>query len=75
MANNTKIDRLYSVDNVVHVRLANHVFDQDGTLTSLTFSRHTISPGQDYSNEDDEVKAMCASIHTPELIASLANIK
>ena len=37
---------------------------------SGTFHRHVIAPGDDYSAEDDRVKAVCAAVHTPEVIAA-----
>jgi hypothetical protein len=31
-----------------------------------------VQPGQDYSNEDASVQAVCAAVHTPEIIAAYA---
>ena len=38
----------------------------------LTFNRHTIEAGQDYSSQSTEVKAICAAVHTSEVIAAKA---
>lgn len=43
---------------------------EDGKQISGTFSRHVIAPGDDYSNEDARVQAICAATHTPEVIAA-----
>lgn len=43
---------------------------EDGQQISGTFHRHVIAPGQDYSAEDDRVKAVCAAVHTPAVIAA-----
>ena len=35
-----------------------------------TFHRHVVAPGDDYSNEDARVKAICAATHTADVIAA-----
>ena len=55
--------------NVVQVRTATRIVE-DGMLISQSFHRHTVAPGQDYSQEDSRVQAICAAIHTPEVVAS-----
>jgi hypothetical protein len=37
--------------------------------TTWEFKRHTIVPGDDYSQEDQRVQAICAVVHTPEVIS------
>jgi hypothetical protein len=37
---------------------------------SSKFHRHVVAPGNDYSAEDVRVKAICAILHTPEVIAA-----
>jgi archaellum component FlaF (FlaF/FlaG flagellin family) len=43
---------------------------EDGKAISSQFHRHVVVPGQDYSAEDAKVQAVCASIHTAEVIAA-----
>ena len=45
-------------------------FMEDGKQISNTFHRHIVAPGDDYSAEDAKVKAICAVVHTPEIIAA-----
>ena len=51
----------------VQVRVAT-VIKRDGEEISRSFHRHVLAPGDDYSAEDDKVKAVCAAVHTPEVI-------
>ena len=53
----------------VQVRTATVIY-KDGVEISRGFHRHVISAGDDYSNEDAEVQAICAAVHTPEVIAA-----
>lgn len=43
---------------------------EDGVEISSKFHRHVVVPGADYSAEDAKVQAICASMHTPEVIAA-----
>ena len=43
---------------------------EDGKEISGTFHRHVVSPCDDYSQEDAKVQAICAAVHTPEVIAA-----
>lgn len=51
----------------VQVRTA-VVIKEDGVVIAQSFNRHVISPGDDYSTENERVQAICAATHTPELI-------
>ena len=53
----------------VQVRVATRIIE-DGNVISQTFHRHVVSPGQDYSAEDPKVQAICAAVHTPDVIAA-----
>jgi hypothetical protein len=53
----------------VQVRTAT-VIERDGDEISRSFHRHVISAGDDYSNESAEVQAICAAVHTAEVIAA-----
>ena len=43
---------------------------EDGVEISSKFHRHVVAPGDDYSAEDDKVQAICAAVHTTEVIAA-----
>jgi len=43
---------------------------EDGVQISTTFHRHVVAPGDDYSNEDPKVRAICAAVHTEEVVAA-----
>ena len=51
----------------VQVRTATVIY-KDGAEISRGFHRHVINAGDDYSNEDAEVQAICAAVHTQEVI-------
>jgi len=62
------VDKIEVVEvGVVQVRTATRIVE-NGNVISTSYHRHTIAPGQDYSNEDDRVKAICAATHTQEVI-------
>ena len=43
---------------------------EDGVEISSKFHRHVVAPSDDYSQEDAKVKAICAAVHTAEVIAA-----
>jgi hypothetical protein len=53
----------------VQVRTCTKVME-DGVELSSGFHRHVVTAGQDYSNESAEVQAICAVVHTPEIVAA-----
>ena len=60
-----------TAQNIVQVREINQFVDDStnpSTVTNAGYQRHVIVPGQDYSKEDAKVKAICAAVHTPEVI-------
>ena len=57
--------------NTVQVR-TDTIIMRDGVEISRNYSRHVVQPGDDYSNEDAGVQAVCAAVHTPEVIAAYA---
>ena len=64
------VDLIEVVENgCVQVRTKTAIME-DGKQISGTFHRHVVVPGQDYSNEDSRVQAICAATHTPEVIAA-----
>ena len=65
----TVVDLIETLENgCVQVRTTTRILD-DGVAVSSSFHRHVVAPGDDYSQEDDRVKAICAAIQTPEVIA------
>jgi len=65
-----KVDRIEVVESgVVQVRTCTKIME-DGKQISGSFHRHTVAPGDDYSNEDARVQAICAATHTAEVVAA-----
>jgi hypothetical protein len=66
-----KIETVESIeilkDGCVNVFL-HTVLENDGKAIHSSFLTHTILPGADYSNEPERVKAVCAVVHTADVI-------
>ena len=70
------LEKVISVDlievvesGVIQVRTKTAILE-DGKQISGTFHRHVVAPGDDYSNEDARVKAICKATHTAAVIAA-----
>lgn len=70
------ITKIVSVDRIevledgsVQVRTKTAIME-NGKQISSTFHRHVVVPGDDYSNEDARVQAICAAAHTADVIAA-----
>lgn len=64
------IDKIEIVENgTVQVRQVTRIIE-DGNELSKSYHRWTIAPGQDYSDQPDNVKAICQAAHTPAVIAA-----
>ena len=70
------LEKVISVDlieiiesGVVQVRTKTAI-KEDGVEITSQLHRHVVVPGADYSQEDAKVQAICASMHTPEVIAA-----
>ena len=64
------VDLIETIENgCVQVRTCTRIID-DGKQISGTFHRHVVAPGDDYRAEDAKVQAICAAVHTPEVIAA-----
>jgi hypothetical protein len=64
------VDLAEVVENgTVQVRTKTAILE-DGKEISSKFHRHVVVPGADYSAEDAKVQAICAAIHTPEVVAA-----
>jgi hypothetical protein len=46
------------------------VIKEDGVEISSKFYRHVVAPGDDYSAEDARVQAICAAMHTVDVVAA-----
>ena len=53
----------------VQVRTCTKVLE-DGVELSSGYHRHVVTAGDDYSAESTEVQAICAAVHTSEVIAA-----
>ena len=66
----TSVDLIEVIENgCVQVRTKTAI-KEDGVEISSKFHRHVVVPGADYSAEDAKVQAICASIHTAEVVAA-----
>jgi len=64
------VDLIEIVENgCIQVRTKTAIME-DGKQISGSFHRHVVAPGDDYSAEDARVKAICAAMHTPQVIAA-----
>ena len=64
------VDLIETLENGnVQVRTKTAILE-DGKEISSKFHRHVVAPGADYSAEDAKVQAICAAIHTPEVVAA-----
>lgn len=64
------IDRIeVSQDQTVAVRYIVTI-NEDGNLLAQEIKGNYIRPGDDYSTEDAKVQAICATVHTPEVVAA-----
>jgi archaellum component FlaF (FlaF/FlaG flagellin family) len=65
-----KVDLIEVIENgSVQVRTKTAILE-DGIEISNKFHRHVVLPGDDYSAEDDRVKAICAATHTQAVISA-----
>ena len=64
----TSVDLIEVVENgCIQVRTKTAI-KEDGVEISSKFHRHVVVPGADYSQEDAKVQAICASMHTAEVV-------
>jgi len=66
----TVVDLIEVVENgSIQVRTKTAIME-DGKQISGTFHRHVVVPGADYSAEDAKVQAICAAVHTADVITA-----
>ena len=64
------VDLIEVVENgSVQVRTKTAIVE-NGKQISSAFHRHVVAPGDDYSREDDRVKAICAATHTAAVVSA-----
>ena len=70
------IEKVISVDLIevvengcIQVRTKTAI-KEDGVEISSKFARHVVAPGDDYSAEDARVQAICAAMHTADVVAA-----
>lgn len=66
----TTVDRIEVIESgCVQVRTATRIVE-DGNVISSSYHRHVVAPGDDYSQEDARVQAICAATHTADVVAA-----
>jgi hypothetical protein len=66
----TSVDLIEVIENgSIQVRTKTAI-KEDGVEISSKFHRHVVVPGDDYSAEDARVKAICAAMHTADVVAA-----
>ena len=64
------VDKIEVLENgCVQVRTATKI-TEDGNELSKSYHRHVVAPGDDYSQEDARVQAICQATHTSEVVAA-----
>jgi hypothetical protein len=62
------VDLIEVVENgCIQVRTKTAI-KEDGVEINSKFHRHVVVPGDDYSGEDTRVQAVCAVLHTAEVV-------
>jgi hypothetical protein len=66
-------DKIEVVGEFAHVQVRTAtVIKRDGEEISRSFHRHVVAPGDDYSAEEAKVQAICAAVHTQDVIDAYA---
>ena len=67
----TEEDKIEIVGAFKHVQVRTAtIIERDGVEISRSFHRHVVNPGDDTTNESAEVQAICAAVHTADIIAA-----
>ena len=67
----TEEDKIEIVGAFEHVQVRTAtIIERDGVEISRSFHRHVVNPGDDTTNESAEVQAICAAVHTADIIAA-----
>lgn len=64
------VDKIEVVENnFLQVREATRI-TRDGNVIAQNFHRFVVAPGEDTTDMDPKVQAICAVVHTPEVVAA-----
>ena len=64
------VDLIEVVENgTIQVRTKTAIME-NGEQISGAFHRHVVAPGDNYSAEDAKVQAICAAVHTADVITA-----
>lgn len=67
----TKIGQIeITATHHVQVRTDTVIVENGEPQGEPQYHRHIIAPGDDYSAEDPKVQAICAAVHTPDVVAA-----
>jgi hypothetical protein len=71
----TLVDKVEVVGEhkMVHVRTAT-IIKRDGVEITREQSRHVVAPGDDTTGEDPTVAAICAAVHTSDVVTAYQNM-
>lgn len=62
------VDKIEVLENgSVQVRTKTIIFE-DNKQIGGSFHRHVVMPGDDFSKEDEKVKAVCSAVHTESVV-------
>jgi hypothetical protein len=62
------VDRIEVIENGCVQGRTKTAIMEDGKQISGSFHRHVVVPGQDYSQEDERVKAICKATYTKSVV-------
>lgn len=62
------IDKIEIIQNGIVQVCTLTIIIEDGVEITRALHRSTVAPGDDYSNMDARVQAICGVVHTPEAI-------
>jgi len=64
------VDKIEVLENgTIQIRTATRI-DEDGTVLSSSFHRHTLAPGADLTDQDPKVVAIANAVWTPEVVTA-----
>ena len=66
----TSVDLIEVIENGSSQVRTKTAIKEDGVEISSKFARRVVAPGDDYSQEDDRVQAICAATHTADVVAA-----
>lgn len=70
LTQDTMYQQVYNIDTTITIHKYVCIYNDDVLISKGDPHTHTIVPGDDYSGEDADTKAICALLWTPEVIAA-----